>query len=238
MPTALLAEARAARGSGWRAVEAQHKNATLALVRGDLAGQAVLEDILDEAKPKLPDDAAGLHFLLATPFRYLPPPPHGSRFRGRFDAAVFYGAEEIRTACAEAGYWRLRFWLDSAGLSGQAAAMPMTLFEFHYAARALIDLTAAPFKAKRKAWIRPDDYAATQALANRARSEGIDLIRAESVRDNPHGRCLAILTPEVFKAVAQPFRNHQQTWSLYLQPPGLAVWSRNLDGEQHCFEFA
>lgn len=238
MPTALRAEARAARGSGWRAVEAQHKNATLALVHGNLDGQALLEDILDEVKPRLPAAAEGLHFLLATPFRYLPPPPHGSRFRGRFDPAVFYGAEEIRTACAEAGYWRLRFWLDSAGLSAKPAAMPMTLFEFHYAAAARIDLTAPPFKAKRKRWTHPADYAATQALASQARSEGIDLIRAESVRDGPHGRCLAILTPAVFKAVAQPFRNHRQTWSLYLQPPGLAVWSRDLDGEQHRFEFA
>lgn len=238
MPTALRPEARAWQGAGWRAVEAQHRNATIALVKGDAAAQAVLEDIIDRAKPALPPEALGLHFLLATPFRYLPRPPAGSRFRGRFDPAVFYGAEDIATACAEAGYWRLRFWLDSEALSSRATSMQMTLFEFHGATRALLDLTQAPFKARRKAWTRSDDYAATQALALQARAEGIEMIRSESVRNGPHGRCLSILTPRVFRAVRNPFRDKQQTWSLYLQPPGRVVWTRSLDGAQHRFEFA
>jgi len=238
MPTALRPEACDWKGTGWRAVEAQHKNATIALVKGNAAEQAALEDIIESVKPPLPPDAQGLHFLLSTPFRYLPRPPAGSRFRGRFDPAVFYGAEDIATACAESGYWRLRFWLDSEALSARAASMQMTLFEFHGATRALLDLTEPPLKAKRKAWTRPDDYAATQALARQAREEGIEVIRSESVRNSPQGRCLAILTPHVFKAMRNPYRNRQQTWHLYLQPPGLALWQRSLDGAQHRFEFA
>lgn len=238
MPTALRPEAREWKGAGWRAVEAQHRNATIALVKGDATAQAALEDIIEGVKPALPAEARGLHFLLATPFRYLPRPPAGSRFRGRFDPAVFYGAEDIATACAEAGYWRLRFWLDSEALSAKAASMQMTLFEFHGAARALIDLTQPPFKAQRRAWTRPDDYAATQALARRAREEGIEVIRSESVRNAPEGRCLSILTPQVFRAVRNPYRDKQQTWHLYLQPPGLVLWQRSLDGAQHRFEFA
>lgn len=237
MPTALLPEARPWQGSGWRAIEVQQKNATIALVKGDVVEQAALEDIIEGVKPALPAESQGLHFLLATPFRYLPRPPAGSRFRGRFDPAVFYGAEDIATACAEAGYWRLRFWLDSEALSVKATSMQMTLFEFHGATRALIDLTQPPFKARRKAWTRPDDYAATQALARQAREDGIEVIRSESVRNGPQGRCLAILTPRVFKAARNPFRNKQQTWNLFLQPPGLVLWQRSLDGEQHRFEF-
>ena len=238
MPTALRPEACDWKGTGWRAVEAQHKNATIALVKGNAAEQAALEDIIESVKPPLPPDAQGLHFLLSTPFRYLPRPPAGSRFRGRFDPAVFYGAEDIATACAESGYWRLRFWLDSEALSARAASMQMTLFEFHGATRALLDLTEPPLKAKRKTWTRPDDYAATQALARQAREEGIGVIRSESVRNGPQGRCLAILTPRVFKAMRNPYRNRQQTWHLYLQPPGLVLWQRSLDGAQHRFEFA
>ncbi len=238
MPTALRPEAHEWKGAGWRAVEAQHRNATIALVKGNAAEQAALEDIIEGVKPALPAEAQGLHFLLATPFRYLPRPPAGSRFRGRFDPAVFYGAEDIATACAEAGYWRLRFWLDSEALSAKAVSMQMTLFEFHGATRALIDLTQPPLKAKRKAWTRSDDYAATQALARQAREEGIEVIRSESVRNGPQGRCLSILTPRAFKAVRNPYRNQQQTWSLFLQPPGLVLWQRSLDGAQHRFEFA
>lgn len=238
MPIALRPEAQAWRGSGWRAVEAQHRNATIALVKGDPAEQAILEDIVDSVKPALPQQAQGLHWLLATPFRYLPPPPYGSRFRSRFDPAVFYGAEQIETACAEAGYWRLRFWMDSEGLAGKSTSMQMTLFEFHGASEALLDLTRPPFKSRRKAWTDPGDYGETQSLAARARQEGIEMIRSESVRNSPAGRCLSILTPAVFKAVVEPFRNQQQTWSLFLQPPNLGVWQRELSGAQFRFTYA
>lgn len=238
MPTALRPEARDWKGSGWRAVEVQHRNATIALVMGNVEEQAALEDIIESAKPALPPEAQGLHFLLSTPFRYLPRPPTGSRFRGRFDPAVFYGAEDVATACAEAGYWRLRFWMDSEALAGRATSMQMTLFEFHGATRALLDLTQPPFKAKRKAWTQSDDYRATQALATQALAEGIEVIRSESVRNSPKGRCLTILTPLVFKAVRNPYRQQQQTWSLFLQPPGLVVWQRDLGGDQFRFEFA
>jgi hypothetical protein len=237
MPTALRPR-RHWQGAGWRAVEAQHRNATISLVKGDVEKQAVLEDIIDSAKPALPVDAQGLHFLLATPFRYRPRPPTGTRFRGRFDPAVFYGAEEVATACAEAGYWRLRFWLDSEALSTRATSMQMTLFQFHGATGALIDLTLAPFKARRRTWTRPDDYSGTQKLARQAREEGIEMIRSESVRNEPRGRCLTLLTPRVFKAVRHPFRGQQQTWNLFLQPPGLVLWQRDFDDEQHRFEFS
>ena len=67
--------------------------------------QALLEQLLEGSKPPLPSGAAGLHWLLFTPFRY-PPPPSGSRFRGQTDPGVFYGADEVETACAELGFWR------------------------------------------------------------------------------------------------------------------------------------
>ncbi len=234
-PIARLPEARRWRGAGWRAVEAQHKNATMALVDGDANRQSILEGIIDGVKPVLPPEAQGLHFLLATPFRYLPPPPSGSRFRGRYDAAVFYGAADPRTACAEAGYWRLRFWIDSDALAKKTGSMPMTLFEFHGATARMIDLSKAPLNARREEWTQPDDYAATQALASLARTQGIELIISESVRQPPSGKCLNILTPAVFKAVREPYRHLIQNWNLYLKPPSEAIWQRDLTSDR--FEF-
>lgn len=114
-PTALASEFVGWEGSGSRAVEAQHRVATMGLVHGSVVAQALLEDILEEAKPVLPPEVGGLHWLLATPFRNRPL-PGGSRFRRREDPGVFYGAEERETACAEAGYWRLKFWNESAFL--------------------------------------------------------------------------------------------------------------------------
>lgn len=235
MPTELASNSREWINSGWRAVEAQHKVATMGLVHGSLDAQSVLEEILEEAKPLLPPNAEGLHWLLSTPFRYAPL-PGGSRFRRRQDTGLFYGAEERETACAESGYWRLRFWTDSAFLSGRPKAVQLTLFEFHGATVHAIDLSLPPLVAQRDRWMHPTDYSHTQALADAARQAGLEVIRYESVR-NPGGRCLAILSPDVFRAVQEPYRHQQQSWTLHINPPHQIVWQRDLGLESWTFEY-
>ena len=234
-PTALASEAQAWQGSGWRAVEAQHRVSSMHLARGNLDDQALLEDILEDAKPLPPADVAGLHWLLATPFRYRPGSA-GSRFRARHAAGVFYGAEDRQTACAETGYWRLRFWLDSAGLAGRRANVELTLFEFHGAHPQHLDLLAPPFVAARARWTAADDYSDTQALAAAAREAGIGVIRYESAR-RPRGVCLAVMSAETFRRVADPYRHVQQTWSLMLVPPARVVWQRHLGDERWSFNY-
>jgi len=234
-PTALASERRPWQRSGWRAVEAQHAVATMQLARGSLTDQAVLEDILDEAKPRLPPEAQGLHWLLATPFRYWPQ-PGGSRFRRRTDPGVFYGGEDRPTACAESGYWRLRFWLDSAGLRTRPTSVALTLFEFHAATAHALDLSMPPLVRDRADWTQRDDYTQTQALAERAREAEVELIRYESVR-NPGGFCVALLTPGVFRNVTRAYRDNKQTWNLVIQPPDLVVWQREIVRESWTFRF-
>lgn len=234
-PTALASEARPWRGSGWRAVEAQHRVASMRLVGGDLADQSLLESILEEAKPPVPDDLAGLHWLLSTPFRYRPP-VSGSRFRRPDDPGVFYGAEDRQTACAESGYWRLRFWMDSAGLAGRSASLEITLFEFHGASPRALDLTRPPLATDRLLWTDRNDYRATQELAVQARAAAIGLLRYESAR-HPAGFCLAVLTPSVLRDQPEPYQPPQQTWHLWLTPPHDVVWQRHLDGESFSFHF-
>src|SRR4028118_850498 len=85
-----------------RAVEAQHVVSTSRLTGNDPESHDLLEQLIEQSKPTLPVQTAGLHYLLATPFRY-PPRTHGSRFRGIADPGVFYGAVERRTACFELG---------------------------------------------------------------------------------------------------------------------------------------
>ena len=175
-------------GDAWRAVEAQHVVSTRVLV-DTLAEQKVLEDLLDEGKPRRPPGTAKLHYLLFTPFRYRPPPVRGSRFRGPNDPGVFYAADEVRTACAELGYWRWRHLADSPAL----ASMPMkpqTVFRSRLAASS-VDLRVAPFAAARERWTDPDDYGACQALARVAREAKVQAIRYESVRDPRRGGCVA-----------------------------------------------
>jgi hypothetical protein len=178
----------------WRAVEGQHQVATMALVDTHHE-QEVLERILEDTKPRVPLEAARLHYLLFTPFRY-PPVSYGSRFRRPGDPGVFYGADLVRSACAELGYWRWRFLCDSPELD-QLDPMPQTVFQV--AVKGLtIDLRRPPLDRRRRDWTDPDDYAACQDVAARARARGIGIIRYQSVRDPEHGAAGALLTPSGF----------------------------------------
>lgn len=167
--------------------------------------QALLEDILEQSKPRLPANAAKLHYLLATPFRYRP--REGSRFRAPFESGVWYGAEALRTSLAEKSYWRLRFLLDSPG-TPDLRPVPHTAFRATAVGRC-IDLTVAPFASERARWAHRSSYTATQQLAALAREAQICIIRYESVRDPEHGACAAVLTPTAFSR-AKPKK--QETW--------------------------
>lgn len=167
--------------------------------------QHVLEDILEASKPRLPAGTDKLPYLLATPFRYRP--RSGSRFRAPFDAGVWYGAEELRTALAEKSYWQLRFLLDSPG-TPDLRPVPHTAFRAVAQGKS-IDLTAAPLSKDKDRWTHRTSYDATQLIAASAREAGIILIRYESVRDPERGACVAVLSPAAFSR-AKPKR--LETW--------------------------
>ena len=188
----------------WRVVEAQHRASTMRLV-DTLAEQRALEDLLEAGKPPLPAEAAQLHYLLATPFRYPAPPPAGSRFRGIGDPGVWYGATAVHTALAEVAYWRLKFLADSPA-TPDLPAVPHTVFRAEVSGIALV-LTDAAFARRRAQWEDPASYVATQALARAARHSGIALIRYRSVRDPQHRACTAVLTPKAFRA-HEPLEQH------------------------------
>lgn len=195
-------------------VEHQYTVSTRKVV-DTLDEQALLEDILEETKPAYPPEAADLHYLLKTPFRY-PPSPFGSRFRRPHDGhGVFYCAEEIRTGLAEFSYWRRRFIEASPGTPLPRTHEALTVFSVAYRAQLQLDLTRPPLDTDRNLWSHPNDYTSTQALAEEARRGGIDAIRYESVRDPEHGANLALLDPAVFNCKAP---EAQQTWYLYLGP--------------------
>jgi hypothetical protein len=170
-----------------------------------LTDQAVLEALLEDSKPRLPDTTRGLHYLLATPFRYRP--RTGSRFRAPFDAGVWYGAGHLRTALAEKSYWRLRFLLDSPAMP-DLGPVPHTAFTASVHAAA-IDLRQGTLVRDRPLWTNPASYAATQHLASVTREAGVAVIRYESVRDPERAGCAALLTPTAF---SRPKPRRQQTW--------------------------
>lgn len=193
--------------------------------------QAQLEQLLEGSKPPVPAAAATLHFLLATPFRYPARHPGGSRFRSATDPGVFYGATEVRTSCAELGYWRWRFLVDSPALAS-LAPVPHTLFRCRIDGVA-IDLRAAPFTRDAALWSARDDYAHCQRLGVQARLAGIAAIRYRSVRDPRGGACAAVLAPSAFASPPES----EQSWLLSVTRARV-TWQRDSVLHSEGFEFA
>jgi hypothetical protein len=213
----------------WRAVEAQHVVSTMSLV-DTRAEQRLLEELIEDAKPPLAPGSSRLHYLLATPFRYRN--PWGSRFRAPHDPGVLYGAEEQRTSCAELGYWRWRFLLDSPALSRLEPA-PQTVFQCLVRGTA-IDCREPPLDARHEAWTDPVDYSACQALGRTAREAGTAIIRYASVRDPFHGGCGAVLTPS---AIAHPAPVAQEAWHLMVTRERVRWWRTDWTRGEAAWDF-
>jgi hypothetical protein len=205
-PDALSSEARPWSGLVWRAVESQSRASTMRLV-DTLEDQEILEGLLEDNKPPLPDACKELHYLLATPFRYAPY-PEGSRFRraGQPEGA-FYASADIRTALAELAFHRLLFYRESPDAALPRTPVEHTGFAVRCATDRLIDLTIAPLDRDAGIWTARNDYSGSQALA-------------DSARDLEAGHNLTLLSPTVFRDAA-PYE--LQTWHVFVRADRVQV---------------
>lgn len=177
-----------------RLVESQEQIATSTLV-DDLSEQALLEELLDATKPAARPGTAGLHYLLATPFRY-PPLRHGSRFGGRFDPGIFYGSRALQTVLAEAAYYRFIFWTAMATPppSGRLVTQHAVL-RARYRGERGVRLTDPPCVTHREVLTHPGDYGPTQALGRALRDAGVAAFEFASARDTGRGINVALFEP-------------------------------------------
>jgi hypothetical protein len=190
---------------------------TLKLV-DTLAEQQLLEELLEESKPRVPPECRHLHYLLSTPFRYGAPYPRGSRFRrAGLTPGVYYASRTVMTAIAEMAFYRLLFFAESPQTPWPANAGEQTAFAVRFSTRAAIDLTEPPFDRDAARWLHPTDYAGCQELADNARAAGVQVLRYQSVRDPQKGLNLALLTWTVFRS-REPIE--RQTWRVHLGPAG------------------
>ena len=212
-------------GEIFRLVESQEQVATNSLVR-TLAEQALLEDLIEASKPRLPGPAIGLHYLLATPFRY-PPLPWGSRFGRRFEPSLLYAARTTDTVLAESAYYRFVFW------SGMAVPPPAPLDTRHTLFSVPIDtsrglqLQHEPFDEHATALLDRRHYGATQALGSAMRDAGVEAFEYRSARDPQQGLNVALFTPA---ALGSPKPDILDEWLCQTDAKRVSYYSRPSGG--------
>lgn len=217
----------------WRLVEAQHRISTNRLA-ANAEDQALLERVVEEVKPTLPPAARGLHYLLATPFRY--GHTKASRFREAGERpGIFYASEHVATAVAETAYWRLLFFSRSPGFNPPTNVVEHSAITVPIKAERLLDLTTAPFVRHAALWRDPDDYSACQAFASRARRIKAQAIRYASVRDPAHRANIALFDPSSFTASAPKI---EQTWHFRYENGQMTAFAALPSEERHAFTFS
>lgn len=188
-----------------------------------LEEQTVLEQIIEDTKPRVPPECKNLHYLLFTPFRY-PPQPNGSRFRhAATPEGVFYAASCPDTAVAEAAFYRLLFFAESPGLPFPKNPNEYTLFSVAISSPAVIDLTLPPYAANAAIWMHPNRYQPCQDFADAAREVGTEVICYASVRDPEHRLCYAVMKCCAF--VSHP--DNKQTWQLLISEAGVYAYCQS-----------
>jgi hypothetical protein len=226
------ADFRTYAGTVWRLVEAQHRISTNRLAANS-DDQALLEQLVEEVKPVMPVAARGLHYLLATPFRY----GHAktSRFRRANERpGIFYASEHIASAVAETAYWRLLFFSRSPGFSPPTNVVEHSAFTVEIAVDRALDLTAPPFDADAGHWTAPGDYSACQDFATRARGIDAQAIRYASVRDPDHRANIALFDPTAFTAPAPAI---EQTWHFRYEAGQITAFAAFPSNERYAFSF-
>lgn len=204
-------------GEAWRVVEAQHRISTRRLVDSD-EEQALLEELIDRAKPPVADDCAGLHYLLATPFRY-PPLLGGSRFGTRHERSLWYGSERLPTALAEVAFHRLLF-LEGTAARIEPLAVDLSAFRVPIRSDAAVDLNAEAFGPWRGALTHPGHYRASQPFGTAMRADGVELVRYPSTRDPERGQNVALFSPAAF-ANSRP--TTPETWHSFTTRAGVEM---------------
>ena len=189
-----------------RIVESQEQIATNQLV-DDFEEQAILEQLLEQTKPPIPEAARDLSYLLYTPFRY-PPLKYGSRFGSRFEPSLFYGSRELTTALSECAYYRLYFWfgMDMPPPSGQLKTQH-TAFMIRVHTDKALKLQQPPFSAYKSELIDKASYQCTQPLGTAMREFGITAFEFISARDHQQGLNIALFYADVIQS-KQPVSTH------------------------------
>jgi hypothetical protein len=194
-------------GSLLRLVESQEQVATTQLV-SSLERQAILEALLERTKPPLRPGTEGLHYLLATPWRY-PPLQWGSRYGSRDEPSLFYGSLTQPTILWEAAYYRFVFWYGMVAPPPRKLDTQHTLFSAAYRTEHGLRLQDAPFAEHQDALTDPEGYRDSQALGSKIREMGVQVFEFLSARDPARGLNAALLTPDT---LASPTPLFQEAW--------------------------
>ena len=191
------------RNVAFRYVEKQSQITTSELV--DTQGEQLrLEELLEENKPPIAQDTAGLHWLLRSAFRY-PPLEYGSRFGGVTERGILYLSETKEALEGEAAFYAFKFYEDMTVQPDKPFRREYTVLDVRVETASMVDATSFPEVSE---ICDPDSWGASQAFGRKAREFGAEGIRYPSARVVDHNQTehcnLAVFSPSAISGNGAP----------------------------------
>lgn len=220
--------------AAWRGILTEYFTASLKLV-DDADELQVLEEMLESHTPTLHSNQEDKHAQVLAPFNFRP--KHASRFRAADRSGFWYGASTLEASQSEVAYWRMVFIRDSVGLLKEEVVTDHSFFQIDVSGRG-IDLMSPPWSEHRDIWRHPNDYKATQALAEAAEANHIEWMQYESVRA-PHAALSVVFTPNALHGSTQQVNASLEEWTcktnrdrvVFVNRKSGAVMAWTIDGD-------
>lgn len=220
--------------AAWRGILTEYFTASLKLV-DDADELQVLEEMLESHTPTLHSNQEDKHAQVLAPFNFRP--KHASRFRAADRSGFWYGASTLEASQSEVAYWRMVFIRDSVGLLKEEVVTDHSFFQIDVSGRG-IDLMSPPWSEHRDIWRHPNDYKATQALAEAAEADHIEWMQYESVRA-PHAALSVVFTPNALHGSTQQVNATLEEWTcktnrdrvVFVNRKSGAVMAWTIDGD-------
>lgn len=193
------------RQRAFRYVEKQSQIATSELVDSEQE-QLRLEELLEENKPPVPEDATGLNWLLRSSFRY-PPLEYGSRFGSVTNRGILYLSETLLALEAEAAFYAYLFYSDMVTPPNSALRRQYTVISVLVDTHLMVD---ASLLAESESLSDPASWHQSQRFGERVREQGGEVIRYASARVNQQEQdqnreCnLAVISPSAIAGNGEP----------------------------------
>lgn len=184
--------------SAHRVTDDQQLIATMGIVNS-VEEQGVLEELLEETKPKKPEGYGDLGYLLITPFRY-PPLKHGSRFGTPFEPSLFYASMQVSTALSETAYYRFVFLSGMQEPFDEPLQVTYSSFKVKIHSLCGVYLDKPPFDKYNPIMESKFDYQQTQGLGSSMRNEGVEAFEYTSARCPNRGKNIALFTPKALQS--------------------------------------
>ena len=151
-----------------------------------------LEALIEGVKPPVAD--VNLTKLVMSAFRY-PPLNHGSRFGGRHEPSLWYGALHAMPMFYEVAYYQCRLLNESPEIS-RDYHRDMLAYQVDVHSSQHVDASLPPFDQCRDGMLSTESYTFTHQLGEQCREQGVTSLAFPSARDPEHRQNIAVFTPD------------------------------------------